>query len=229
MTPPSFNHNKALSPVTKQLAKPTKYIIQQPLSPATSPTPPIPSKAVTHSALREFDFLHAEERDLGLSAPRPGPSIVSTDHEHSPSPQPVVQFPEEEHVYDQPENVVGGRRLEYRDSAYESRRHSQFTGMSMDNFRLLSVLGRGHFGKSPFPGDDEEEVFDSIVNDEVRYPRFLSLEAIAIMRRVMEDVSNFDEEFTSEKPQLTPPKDPRPLSEVEQALFKDFTYMADWC
>ena len=39
-------------------------------------------------------------------------------------------------------------------------------------------------GESPFPGDDEEEVFDSIVNDEVRYPRFLSLESIAIMRRV---------------------------------------------
>ena len=39
--------------------------------------------------------------------------------------------------------------------------------------------------QSPFPGDDEEEVFDSIVNDEVRYPRFLSLEAIAIMRRVI--------------------------------------------
>ncbi|XP_077257087.1 serine/threonine-protein kinase N isoform X3 [Temnothorax americanus] len=132
-------------------------------------------------------------------------------------------------------------------------------------------------GESPFPGDDEEEVFDSIVNDEVRYPRFLSLEAIAIMRRLLrknpdrrlgsserdaedvkkqaffrhiawddlllrrvkppfvpvihsvEDVSNFDEEFTSEKPQLTPPKDPRPLSDLEQGLFKDFTYMADWC
>lgn len=39
-------------------------------------------------------------------------------------------------------------------------------------------------GESPFPGDDEEEVFDSIVNEEVRYPRFLSLESIAIMRRV---------------------------------------------
>ena len=39
-------------------------------------------------------------------------------------------------------------------------------------------------GESPFPGDDEEEVFDSIVNDEVRYPRFLSLESIAVMRRV---------------------------------------------
>lgn len=38
--------------------------------------------------------------------------------------------------------------------------------------------------QSPFPGDDEEEVFDSIVNDEVRYPQFLSTEAISIMRRV---------------------------------------------
>lgn len=38
--------------------------------------------------------------------------------------------------------------------------------------------------QSPFPGDDEEEVFDSIVNDEVRYPRFLSGEAIGVMRRV---------------------------------------------
>uniref|UniRef100_A0A8D1X8T7 protein kinase C n=1 Tax=Sus scrofa TaxID=9823 RepID=A0A8D1X8T7_PIG len=40
-------------------------------------------------------------------------------------------------------------------------------------------------GESPFPGDDEEEVFDSIVNDEVRYPRFLSAEAISIMRRLL--------------------------------------------
>ncbi|XP_023029877.1 serine/threonine-protein kinase N isoform X1 [Leptinotarsa decemlineata] len=132
-------------------------------------------------------------------------------------------------------------------------------------------------GESPFPGDDEEEVFDSIVNDEVRYPRFLSLESIAIMRRLlrkspdrrlgsserdaedvkkqaffrhiqweellhrripppfvptvnsMEDVSNFDEEFTSERPQLTPPKEPRHLSGQDQNLFRDFTYIADWC
>ncbi|KFQ92928.1 Serine/threonine-protein kinase N2, partial [Nipponia nippon] len=39
-------------------------------------------------------------------------------------------------------------------------------------------------GESPFPGDDEEEVFDSIVNDEVRYPRFLSSEALSIIRKV---------------------------------------------
>lgn len=132
-------------------------------------------------------------------------------------------------------------------------------------------------GESPFPGDDEEEVFDSIVNDEVRYPRFLSTEAIAIMRRLLrrnperrlgasekdaedvrkqpffrdmnwddllarkvrppfvpsvkhaEDVSNFDEEFTSEDPVLTPPKEIRTLSDEEQTLFADFNYTADWC
>jgi serine/threonine protein kinase len=50
-------------------------------------------------------------------------------------------------------------------------------------------------GESPFPGDDEEEVFDSIVNDEVRYPRFLTLEAIAIMRRVSFSSDNFVKYF----------------------------------
>ncbi|XP_078188496.1 serine/threonine-protein kinase N2 isoform X10 [Callithrix jacchus] len=132
-------------------------------------------------------------------------------------------------------------------------------------------------GESPFPGDDEEEVFDSIVNDEVRYPRFLSTEAISIMRRLLrrnperrlgagekdaedvkkhpffrlidwsalmdkkvkppfvptirgrEDVSNFDDEFTSEAPILTPPREPRILSDEEQEMFRDFDYIADWC
>ncbi|XP_022661056.1 serine/threonine-protein kinase N2-like isoform X2 [Varroa destructor] len=133
-------------------------------------------------------------------------------------------------------------------------------------------------GESPFPGDDEEEVFDSIVHDEVRYPRFLSIEAIAIMRRLlrknperrlgatekdasdvkkqaffrninwedllakrtkppfvptvrnMEDVSNFDTEFTSEKPILTPPKENRnALTQKDQRQFDNFTFMGDWC
>eukprot|EP00112_Aurelia_sp_Birch-Aquarium-sp1_P025364 Seg840.3 transcript_id=Seg840.3/GoldUCD/mRNA.D3Y31 product="Serine/threonine-protein kinase N2" protein_id=Seg840.3/GoldUCD/D3Y31 len=132
-------------------------------------------------------------------------------------------------------------------------------------------------GESPFPGDDEEEVFDSIVNDEVRYPRFLSNEAIALMRRLLrknpdrrlgssprdaedikkqpffrdvrwedllsrkvkppfkpkvkhpEDVSNFDEEFTSEDPVLTPAKEKRKITEAEQVLFAEFNYTADWC
>ena len=45
----------------------------------------------------------------------------------------------------------------------------------------------------------------------------------------LEDVSNFDEEFTSEKPKLTPPKEARELTADEQLLFQDFTYLADWC
>ncbi|XP_076170920.1 serine/threonine-protein kinase N isoform X2 [Ptiloglossa arizonensis] len=426
------------------------------------PAPPPPPKLDQESALREFDFLHNEEKggsqgaNLRPLVTEPRPVLIAPPSPRTPSPQPVVEFPEDEVVYEMP-----SKPSQYRDSAYESRRHSQLTGMTIDNFRLLSVLGRGHFGKvilsqyrntgeyfaikalkkgdiiardevesllsekrifevanatrhpflvnlfacfqteahvcfvmeyaaggdlmmhihadvfgepravfysacvvlglqylhesriiyrdlkldnllldtegyvkiadfglckegmgygdrtgtfcgtpeflapevltetsytravdwwglgvlifemlvgeSPFPGDDEEEVFDSIVNDEVRYPRFLSLEAIAIMRRLLrknpdrrlgsserdaedvkkqaffrhitwddlllrrvkppfvpvihsvEDVSNFDEEFTSEKPHLTPPKDPRPLSDLEQNLFKDFTYMADWC
>uniref|UniRef100_A0A665VEH0 protein kinase C n=1 Tax=Echeneis naucrates TaxID=173247 RepID=A0A665VEH0_ECHNA len=132
-------------------------------------------------------------------------------------------------------------------------------------------------GESPFPGDDEEEVFDSIVNDEVRYPRFLSTEAIGIMRRLLrrnperrlgsgekdaeevkkqpffrnvdweallqrkvpppfvpciggkEDVSNFDEEFTTEPPTLTPPREPRMLSRKDQDSFRDFDYVSDLC
>uniref|UniRef100_A0A8C7FAK5 protein kinase C n=1 Tax=Oncorhynchus kisutch TaxID=8019 RepID=A0A8C7FAK5_ONCKI len=132
-------------------------------------------------------------------------------------------------------------------------------------------------GESPFPGDDEEEVFDSIVNDEVRYPRFLSTEAIGIMRRLLrrnperrlgsgekdaddvkkqpffrsvdweallqrrlpppfvpnikgrEDVSNFDEEFTTETPALTPPRERRTLSRKDQDCFKDFDYVSDLC
>nr|XP_050865856.1 serine/threonine-protein kinase N isoform X1 [Vespula vulgaris] len=439
---------------------PPPTVTKKPSMPAPPPPPKLDQEL--QSALREFDFLHNEEKggsqgaNLRPLVTEPRPVLIAPPSPRTPSPQPVVEFPEDEVVYELPV-----RPLQYRDSAYESRRHSQLTGMTLDNFRLLSVLGRGHFGKvilsqyrntgeyfaikalkkgdiiardevesllsekrifevanatrhpflvnlfacfqteahvcfvmeyaaggdlmmhihadvfgepravfysacvvlglqylhesriiyrdlkldnllldtegyvkiadfglckegmgygdrtgtfcgtpeflapevltetsytravdwwglgvlifemlvgeSPFPGDDEEEVFDSIVNDEVRYPRFLSLEAIAIMRRLLrknpdrrlgsserdaedvkkqaffrhiawddlllrrvkppfvpvihsvEDVSNFDEEFTSEKPQLTPPKDPRPLSDIEQSFFKDFTYMADWC
>lgn len=131
-------------------------------------------------------------------------------------------------------------------------------------------------GEAPFPGDDEEEVFDSIVNEEVRYPRFLTPEATNIMKRLMrknpdkrlgsseadaedikkqpffktlawedllskklkppflpvinhaEDVSNFDEEFTTERPVLSPPKEWRPLLEEDQKHFKGFDFVAAW-
>ncbi|KAF1662140.1 Serine/threonine-protein kinase N2, partial [Aptenodytes patagonicus] len=129
-------------------------------------------------------------------------------------------------------------------------------------------------GESPFPGDDEEEVFDSIVNDEVRYPRFLSSEALSIIRKLLRkcperrlgagekdaeeikiqaffkeidwdalfartlkppfvptlrdptDISNFDEEFTSQKPILTPPEEVALLTRKQQTVFKDFDFVS---
>ncbi|VDM61174.1 unnamed protein product [Angiostrongylus costaricensis] len=129
-------------------------------------------------------------------------------------------------------------------------------------------------GEPPFSGDDEEEIFDSIVNDEVRYPRFLSIESISIMRRLMrknpekrlgsgakdaeevkmqrffkhinwqwdrllrkeippkfipqvrnpEDVSNFDEEFTKEKPRFSSAKGKHVITEADQQLFTNFDF-----
>lgn len=38
--------------------------------------------------------------------------------------------------------------------------------------------------QSPFPGEDEEEVFDSIVNDDVQYPGCLSPDSISIIQKV---------------------------------------------
>uniref|UniRef100_A0A8C0G598 Serine/threonine-protein kinase N3 n=1 Tax=Chelonoidis abingdonii TaxID=106734 RepID=A0A8C0G598_CHEAB len=129
-------------------------------------------------------------------------------------------------------------------------------------------------GESPFPGDNEEEVFDSIVNEEVRYPRFLSSEALPMLRKLLQkcperrlgagerdaeeiktqpffkeidwdalfaralkppfvpllraptDISNFDEEFTSQKPILTPPDELLVLTPEEQAAFKDFDFVS---
>uniref|UniRef100_A0A3P8WJB9 Protein kinase N3 n=1 Tax=Cynoglossus semilaevis TaxID=244447 RepID=A0A3P8WJB9_CYNSE len=40
-------------------------------------------------------------------------------------------------------------------------------------------------GESPFPGEDEEEVFDSIVNDDVQYPTSLPPNAVAIIQKLL--------------------------------------------
>lgn len=43
-----------------------------------------------------------------------------------------------------------------------------------------------------------------------------------------DDVSNFDEEFTSEKPVLSLPKDNPIISAQDDKLFSDFDWIADW-
>uniref|UniRef100_A0AC35UGQ6 Protein kinase C n=1 Tax=Rhabditophanes sp. KR3021 TaxID=114890 RepID=A0AC35UGQ6_9BILA len=56
---------------------------------------------------------------------------------------------------------------------------------SIDWWGLGVLIFEMLVGEPPFSGDDEEAIFDSIVNDDVRYPRFLSIESISIMRRLM--------------------------------------------
>ncbi|CAJ0958159.1 unnamed protein product, partial [Mesorhabditis belari] len=147
---------------------------------------------------------------------------------------------------------------------------------SIDWWGLGVLIFEMLVGEPPFSGDDEEEIFDSIVSDDVRYPRFLSIESISIMRRLLrknperrlgygpedasevkcqrffkhinwewdallskrirprftpsiknpEDVSNFDEEFTSEKPRFSSAKDRRPITEADQNLFAPFDFFA---
>nr|CDS21603.1 serine:threonine protein kinase N2 [Echinococcus granulosus] len=130
-------------------------------------------------------------------------------------------------------------------------------------------------GECPFPGNSEDEIFESITNREVRYPVRLGMEATLIMRRLLrrnvtlrlgasakdaaevkeqlffkcinfddliqrktkppfvpkisaaEDVSNFDVEFTRERPCLTPARERAPLSNRDQNFFGDFDYSPD--
>uniref|UniRef100_H3CBN3 protein kinase C n=1 Tax=Tetraodon nigroviridis TaxID=99883 RepID=H3CBN3_TETNG len=57
---------------------------------------------------------------------------------------------------------------------------------SVDWWGLGVLLYEMLVGESPFPGDDEEEVFDSIVNEEVRCPRFLSPAAASLIRQLLQ-------------------------------------------
>uniref|UniRef100_A0A671YCE3 protein kinase C n=1 Tax=Sparus aurata TaxID=8175 RepID=A0A671YCE3_SPAAU len=57
---------------------------------------------------------------------------------------------------------------------------------SVDWWGLGVLIYEMLVGESPFPGDDEEEVFDSIVNDEVRYPRFLCPESVSLMQKLLQ-------------------------------------------
>nr|XP_033817709.1 serine/threonine-protein kinase N3 isoform X3 [Geotrypetes seraphini] len=146
---------------------------------------------------------------------------------------------------------------------------------SVDWWELGVLLYEMLVGECPFPGDDEEEVFDSIVNDEVHYPHFLSSQAMSIIHKLLEktperrlgageedaeeikpepffkeidweallsrkmrppfvpflkgisDVSNFDKEFTTQKPILTPPEDLRSLTSQEQAAFDNFDFVSE--
>ncbi|EKM79321.1 hypothetical protein AGABI1DRAFT_100325 [Agaricus bisporus var. burnettii JB137-S8] len=129
-------------------------------------------------------------------------------------------------------------------------------------------------GQSPFRGEDEDEIFDAILEDEPLYPITMPRDAVSILQKLLNrdptrrlgsgkddadeikrqpffkdvsfedifhkripppyfpkisglaDTSNFDEEFTREKPTLTPVHGQ--LTSRDQAEFNGFSWVADW-
>ncbi|CCE79608.1 Piso0_001685 [Millerozyma farinosa CBS 7064] len=127
--------------------------------------------------------------------------------------------------------------------------------------------------QSPFKGDDEEEIFNAIENDEVRYPISMPRQTVLVLQalltkdpsrrlgsserdalEIMEhpyfqdvnfddvlqcntqvpylpeissehDYSNFDQEFTSETPRLTPVE--TVLTAEMQEQFRGFSYLSE--
>ncbi|KPM05252.1 kinase N1-like protein [Sarcoptes scabiei] len=62
--------------------------------------------------------------------------------------------------------------------------------------------------------------FENLLSKKIRPPFVPKINNI-------EDVANFDEEFTSETPDLTPPKEPRTITDEDQNLFRDFDYFSE--
>jgi len=61
-------------------------------------------------------------------------------------------------------------------------------------------------GQSPFRGDDEDEIFDAILEDEPLYPITMPRDAVSLLQRVSLPPKRFDQDTN------VPALDPRPYS-----------------
>lgn len=100
---------------------------------------------ISFQIVQTFDNLNVNNNPQYVSQ-QPLVQQPTTPQYNAQQQQP---FPPGQHPVDATSNrrPQVARGLQYKDSAFDSRRSSQSTGLGMENFRLLSVLGRGHFGK----------------------------------------------------------------------------------
>lgn len=152
-------------------------------------------------------------------------------------------------------------------------------GFGVDWWALGVLMYEMMAGQPPFEADNEDDLFESILHDEVLYPVWLTKDAISILRAFMtknpnrrlgcvtahgseeaikrhpfflnkidwraleerqlkapfkprvkdeKDTNNFDKDFTSEDPILTP-IDPIIVKAINQDEFRDFSFInPDW-
>ncbi|KAJ2300836.1 Serine/threonine kinase [Coemansia sp. RSA 2706] len=147
-------------------------------------------------------------------------------------------------------------------------------GRAVDWWAFGVLIYEMILGTSPFHGEDENEIFDSILEDEILYPVRMSRDSVFICQALLEkdpskrlgsspsdaedimkhsffagvnwddvlnkkimppyvpdirgrfDVSNFDPEFTNERPGLTPTN--TIIDKHDQKEFADFDYVSQW-
>ncbi|KAK4049341.1 Serine/threonine kinase [Microbotryomycetes sp. JL221] len=147
-------------------------------------------------------------------------------------------------------------------------------GRAVDWWAFGVLIYEMLLGQSPFRGDDEDEIFDAILEDEPLYPIHMPKDSVSILQKLLTrdptrrlgageadaaeikahlffkdtnwddifnkrvpapffpaissatDTSNFDSEFTSEQPTLTPVHST--LSAQDQAEFAGFSWTATW-